>query len=86
MRLIYFFVVSAALSFGLRAAPPNVVFFLVDDLGWRDVGCFGSSFYETPHIDALAASGMRFTQAYATWFVVNTLTLTEAIADESNRL
>ena len=45
--------------------PMNFVFFLVDDLGWADVGCFGSSFYETPHIDALAQSGMRFTQAYA---------------------
>ena len=44
---------------------PNFVFFLVDDLGWADLGCFGSEFYETPNIDALAASGMRFTQGYA---------------------
>ncbi len=44
---------------------PNVVFFLVDDLGWRDVGCFGSSFYETPHIDRFAKDSVRFTQAYA---------------------
>lgn len=44
---------------------PNIVFFFVDDLGWRDVGCYGSSFYETPHIDRLAAEGVRFTQAYA---------------------
>ena len=43
----------------------NFVFFLVDDLGWADVGCFGSQFYETPHIDELAASGMKFTNAYA---------------------
>jgi arylsulfatase A-like enzyme len=43
----------------------NFVFFLVDDLGWRDLGCYGSSFYETPHVDALAASGMKFTNAYA---------------------
>ncbi|MEO1835664.1 MAG: sulfatase [Akkermansiaceae bacterium] len=48
-----------------QAAPPNIVFFLVDDLGWTDVGCFGSSFYETPHIDRLATEGVRFTQAYA---------------------
>ncbi|MFK7779480.1 MAG: sulfatase-like hydrolase/transferase [Gimesia sp.] len=40
---------------------PNVVFFLVDDLGWRDVGCFGSTFYETPNIDRLAHQGRRFT-------------------------
>ena len=44
---------------------PNVVFFLVDDLGWSDVGCYGSRFYETPNIDALAEDGVRFTQAYA---------------------
>lgn len=45
--------------------PTSFVFFLVDDLGWTDVGCFGSTFYETPHIDALAASGMKFTAGYA---------------------
>ena len=44
---------------------PNVVFFLVDDLGWSDVGCYGSSFYETPNIDRLAVEGVRFTDAYA---------------------
>lgn len=45
--------------------PPNIVFFLVDDLGWTDVGCYGSSFYETPNIDRLAEEGVRFTSAYA---------------------
>jgi arylsulfatase A-like enzyme len=44
---------------------PNFVFFLVDDLGWRDLGCFGSPFYETPNVDRLAEGGMRFTNAYA---------------------
>lgn len=43
----------------------NVVFILADDLGWKDVGCTGSTFYETPHIDRLAREGMRFTQGYA---------------------
>lgn len=43
----------------------NFVFLLVDDLGWADVGCFGSTFYETPNIDGLAASGMKFTNGYA---------------------
>ncbi len=38
---------------------------LVDDMGWRDLSCYGSSFYETPNIDSLAARGMRFTDAYA---------------------
>ncbi|MBT5877016.1 MAG: sulfatase [Candidatus Latescibacteria bacterium] len=44
---------------------PNFVFILIDDMGWTDLGCYGSSFYETPNIDRLAASGMRFTDAYA---------------------
>lgn len=44
---------------------PNVVFILADDLGWSDIGCYGSSFYETPRIDQLAKEGVRFTNAYA---------------------
>ncbi len=44
---------------------PNVVLILVDDLGLRDLGVEGSTFYRTPHIDSLAESGMRFTSAYA---------------------
>ena len=48
-----------------EARQPNVVFFLVDDLGWSDVGCNGSSFYDTPNIDQLAAEGVRFTSGYA---------------------
>ena len=44
---------------------PNIVFFLIDDLGWRDLGCQGSTFYRTPNIDRLAAEGVRFTDAYA---------------------
>ena len=44
---------------------PNFVFFLIDDMGWKDLGCYGSTFYETPNVDRLAAQGMRFTNAYA---------------------
>jgi arylsulfatase A-like enzyme len=44
---------------------PNFVFFLIDDLGRQDLGCYGSTFYETPNIDRLAAQGMRFANAYA---------------------
>ncbi|CAG7638404.1 Arylsulfatase [Paenibacillus allorhizosphaerae] len=44
---------------------PNLIFILIDDMGWTDLGCYGSSFYETPHLDALAAEGVRFTEAYA---------------------
>ena len=45
--------------------PFNVVLILVDDLGWMDLGCQGSDYFRTPHIDRLASSGMRFTDAYA---------------------
>ncbi|MDZ7725346.1 MAG: sulfatase [candidate division KSB1 bacterium] len=44
---------------------PNIVLILADDLGWTDVGCYGSTFYETPNIDRLAAQGMIFSDAYA---------------------
>lgn len=44
---------------------PNFVFLLVDDLGWGDFGCYGATFYETPHIDELAKDGMLFTNGYA---------------------
>ena len=46
-------------------AKPNILFILVDDYGIKDVGVEGSKFYETPNIDALARSGMRFTQGYS---------------------
>ena len=48
-----------------RPEQPNILFILADDLGWTDLGCYGSEFYESPHIDRLAAEGMRFTQAYS---------------------
>src|SRR5436853_7404890 len=44
---------------------PNIVFILIDDMGWRDLGCYGSPFYETPGLVRLAAEGARFTDAYA---------------------
>src|SRR5688500_3447999 len=43
---------------------PNIIFILADDLGWTDVGCNGSTYYETPNIDRLAKEGMRFTSGY----------------------
>ena len=49
----------------ILSTPPNIVFILIDDMGWRDLGCYGSTFYETPNIDQLAAEGMLFTDAYA---------------------
>ena len=44
---------------------PNIVFILMDDLGWMDLTCYGSRFYETPNLDRLARGGIRFTDAYA---------------------
>jgi arylsulfatase A len=44
---------------------PNIVLILADDLGWSDLGCYGADLVETPHIDRLAADGVRFTHAYA---------------------
>src|ERR1700694_2015144 len=50
----------------LRAAEkPNVILILADDLGWADLGCYGSKYHKTPHLDRLASSGVRFTDAYA---------------------
>ncbi|MBN2312807.1 MAG: sulfatase [Sedimentisphaerales bacterium] len=44
---------------------PNILFILADDFGWSQLGCYGSTFYETPNIDRLARQGMKFTDAYA---------------------
>src|SRR5688572_3801061 len=44
---------------------PNVIFFLIDDLGFTDLSCMGSKLYETPHLDRLASQGMKFTHAYS---------------------
>jgi len=71
MKNSFVFVLILLIGFSITSCqrskenPPNVVFFLVDDLGWRDVGCYGSSFYETPNIDRFAEQGVRFSSAYA---------------------
>src|SRR5947209_12319783 len=44
---------------------PNVVLIVADDLGWADLGCYGSRYHKTPHLDRLASQGVRFTDAYA---------------------
>jgi arylsulfatase A len=59
---------TAALVMGTplcAAEPVNVVFILADDLGWADLGCYGSKYHKTPHLDRLAGSGARLTNAYA---------------------
>jgi len=59
---------AAACSLGSPAradSRPNVVVIVADDMGWRDPGCYGSTFYETPVLDGLARDGCRFTSAYS---------------------
>jgi len=56
---------SATADAAEKSLKTNVVFFLIDDLGWQDLGCYGSDYYRTPHIDRLAQQGMRFTDGYA---------------------
>ncbi len=69
-KVTLLFVVALVLTLGVQAKPrkadkqPNILIFYVDDLGWMDLSCQGSEFYETPAIDQLAAEGIRFTQAY----------------------
>lgn len=55
----------AACAAACADTPPNVVLILCDNLGYGDVGCYGSTLHRTPHIDRMAAEGMRFTDAYA---------------------
>ncbi|MCU4174401.1 sulfatase [Carboxylicivirga sp. N1Y90] len=75
MRYSYRLIIAALLALLVFACnteskkeqkQPNVLFFLVDDLGWADLGYNGSEFYETPNIDQLAKDGMVFSNAYAT--------------------
>lgn len=62
MKIIFFFLALASFSF---ARQPNIVFIMIDDLGWSDVGCYGNDFIDTPRIDQLAEEGLRFTNFYA---------------------
>src|SRR5687768_6000736 len=67
LRLSFLLLMFFAIGISAAAATskPNIVFFLADDLGQRDLGCYGSAFYETPNLDRLAKEGARFTDAYA---------------------
>ena len=63
--ILFFWSLMLVCSAAAVETRPNIVFFLVDDLGRQDIGCYGSTFYETPHLDQLAKEGARFTDAYA---------------------
>jgi len=63
-QIIFALGLSALFAVFVQAKKPNIVFIMADDLGWADVGYNGAEFYETPNIDALCASGMRFDEGY----------------------
>ena len=66
--LRFLFVLTTILtSGGILSAEerPNIILIFIDDLGWKDVGCYGNDFIDTPHIDKLASEGIRFTDFYA---------------------
>lgn len=56
---------SAHAAFAAKSAPPNIVLIVADDLGYGDLGCYGSTHIKTPNVDRLAAAGVRFTAGYA---------------------
>jgi len=69
MRKLLFILVlvpAILISCTRKDTKPNFVFILVDDLGWTDLSCYGSTFHETPNLDKLASGGMVFTDAYTT--------------------
>ncbi len=63
--VVSMWLLPAAADHAADSDPPHVLFILADDLGWRDLSLTGSSFYETPHIDRIGKSGVRFVQGYA---------------------
>ena len=68
IRLILLIVASLAASTSSLPATersPNIVIILIDDMGWKDLGCTGSQYYQTPNVDRLAAEGIRFENAYS---------------------
>jgi arylsulfatase A-like enzyme len=67
--IAHWLMLAAAPAVPVQASPPairpNIVLIMADDLGWTDLGVYGSRYYETPRIDSFAAQGIRFTNAYA---------------------
>ncbi|RMG65562.1 MAG: hypothetical protein D6722_15820, partial [Bacteroidetes bacterium] len=67
MRLLFLALLSVLLLGSRPAAePPNLVFIIADDVSWNDLGCYGHPVVQTPHLDRLAAQGLRFDGAFLT--------------------
>jgi arylsulfatase A-like enzyme len=68
ITVVFCHIALAISTYSIQAAEadrPNILLILIDDMGWKDIACAGSTYYETPHIDELAANGMRFVNAYS---------------------
>ncbi|MDE0569555.1 MAG: sulfatase [Verrucomicrobiales bacterium] len=65
MKSFLIFIISFSCLILTSAGKPNILFILIDDMGWMDLGCQGNENLNTPNIDALAKDGIRFTDAYA---------------------
>ena len=63
--ILYITGVLASYDGHSQPTKPNIIVINCDDMGYGDLGCYGQPFIRTPHIDAMAGEGMRFTQAYA---------------------
>jgi len=63
--IIFLILFSQLSKAAANISQPNILMILIDDMGWKDLGVYGSNVYKTPHIDQLANEGIRFTQAYA---------------------
>ena len=60
------FLIVFITTFSLSAKKPNVILIMADDVSWECFSCYGAEDYQTPHIDALAANGIRFNHCYST--------------------
>src|SRR6185312_2513624 len=65
LLLLSFMIALTSVARAATSRPPNIVFFLADDLGWTELNCYSNHFNETPNVDRLASQSIRFTQAYA---------------------
>ena len=63
--LIFVCLILISCKKSIENQTPNVIIIIADDLGWSQIGCYGSNFYETPNIDKLSKSGIRFSNAYS---------------------